>query len=80
MITIPCCFAPIVLRYTVIEKRSTKFRMIANGLLPVGSALTLVLIDSLFHSWSLNVIVVVMIALAAYFRGVIAKKDNSLRK
>ena len=78
IISIPACFVPIVIRYTIVEKPTTSLRAISNGLLPVGCCLTLILMDSLFHTWIINVIVVMLISLAAYVRGSVARKDNQL--
>ena len=75
-ILIPFSFAPIIIRYTFVKKPSTSFRIISNGLLPIGCCLTLLLLDSLFHSWTVNVFIVILISLAAYLRGIIARRDN----
>jgi hypothetical protein len=47
-------------------------------LLPIGCCLTLLLMDSLFHSWTINMGIVIMISLAAYLRGVVARRDNQV--
>jgi hypothetical protein len=47
-------------------------------LLPIGCCLTLLLMDSFFHSWTINMSIVIMISLAAYFRGVVARRDNQV--
>ena len=75
-ILIPVCFLPIIIRYKFVKNPITSVRAISNGLLPIGCCLTLLLMDSLFHSWTINVLVVMLVSIAAYVRGSVARRDN----
>ena len=54
-------------------------KLLVNCLLPIGSCLSLIYTDFLYHNWILNVLVVLLIITAAFLRGVIAQKDNKLK-
>ena len=75
---VPICFVPIILRYKFVNQPSFFLRFVSNGLLPLGCCLMLLIMDAIFHSWSINLTVIVLIVLTAYFRGMIAKRDNQI--
>ncbi|PWI48086.1 hypothetical protein CEE45_08660 [Candidatus Heimdallarchaeota archaeon B3_Heim] len=79
LLLIPLCFIPIILRYKLSYKFPSSAKLLANCLLPIGSCLSLIYTDFLYHNWILNVLVVLLIITAAFLRGVIAQKDNKLK-
>jgi len=76
ILLIPICYLPIILRYSLGNKFGTKFRLIANALLPVGSCFLFMAIDFLHHNWMLNTITVLFVLFLASLRGIIGAKSN----
>lgn len=73
---VPICILPILIRYFIVKNASTPFRLVSNALLPIGCCFLLISIDSLFHEWIVNELVVLLIIFAALLRSYLAKKDN----
>lgn len=83
ILTLPVWFIPIILRYTLFLDMKTIPRLLSNMLPPVGCSVLLILADSVFQSWILNGVVVVLIDLVAYLRGFASKREenpNSMSK
>jgi hypothetical protein len=59
LILIPILFLPIVMRYTIKKNMGTFFRLISNILLPLGCALFMIFLDSIYQNWILNSIIMI---------------------
>ncbi|MFX1254788.1 MAG: hypothetical protein ACFFCZ_24465 [Promethearchaeota archaeon] len=75
-LAIPICFIPIALRYAVFKQMRTPLRLLSNILFPIGGGLLLVLCDYTFHSWILNVGVVLLIVVIVFVRMNVSAKEN----
>lgn len=70
------CFIPIILRYKSNHHFGSLFRFLSNSLLPLGCCLALLSADLAFHSWGFNVLIVILILIAAYFRSIVGRNEN----
>ena len=78
ILLIPICYLPIILRYIHGNKSGSRFRFIANSLLPIGSCFLFIAIDFLYHEWILNALTVLFVLLLASLRSLIGAKSNKL--
>jgi len=76
--SIPFCFVPIILRYTLFVNMKTIPRFLSNMLLPVGCSIVLILTDFIYQSCTLNGIVIFLIVGAAYLRNFASTKENKI--
>ncbi|MFX0063636.1 MAG: hypothetical protein ACFFC7_15810 [Candidatus Hermodarchaeota archaeon] len=77
-LAIPFCLIPITLRYAVFKQMRTPLRLLFNILLPIGAGLLFILCDYTFHSWFVNVGMVLLIVVISVFRVIASAKENSV--
>lgn len=78
ILSLPVCFIPIILRYTLLPKMKTIPRFLTNMLLPFGCSVLLVLTDFIFQSWILNGIVIFLIIGASYLRKLASEREDKV--
>ncbi|MFX0063549.1 MAG: hypothetical protein ACFFC7_15350 [Candidatus Hermodarchaeota archaeon] len=76
-LAIPICLIPIALRYAIFKQMRPPLRLLSNILLPIGSGLLFVLCDYTFHSWIVNVGLVLFILVISLVRITASAKENS---
>ena len=77
-IAVPLCLIPITLRYAVFRQMRTPMRLFSNILLPIGAGLMFILCDYTFHSWIVNVSLVLLILMISFVRITASAKENSV--
>ncbi|MFX1254785.1 MAG: hypothetical protein ACFFCZ_24450 [Promethearchaeota archaeon] len=76
-LAVPICLVPTILRYAIFKEMRTPLRLLSNILLPIGSGLLFILCDYTFHSWILNVGLVLFILVISFVRISASSKENS---
>ncbi|MFX1535020.1 MAG: hypothetical protein ACFFDI_12415 [Promethearchaeota archaeon] len=76
-LAVPICLVPTILRYAIFKQMRTPLRLLSNILLPIGSGLLFILCDYTYHSWIVNVGLVLLILMISFVRITASSKENS---
>jgi hypothetical protein len=78
-LAVPFCFLPTVLRCTTEMKIGALFRFVSYGLLPIGSWILILSVHVHFHSWLLNILVLMLVVLGWNTGGLylLSKQESS---